>query len=167
MRNYVFTNTGSTTNLQALQSRIQIFGIARTVSGILAIMFLLLTIFLFWKLGIGQAILERTGIAKKKSISQKQQLNAMSHRLTKSNAEKLAEQEFTGQLTGDTKKEKKARKTSEMRNRPQPTEQNDDGAGTTVLSQNETPGSQFAGKFVVTMNQLIIHTDEMIQEVNE
>lgn len=167
MGNYVLTSTGSTTDLQALQSRIQIFGIVRAVSGILAILFLMLTIFLFWKLGIGQAILERTGIAKKKSISQKQQLNAMSHRLTKSNAEKLAEQEFTGQLTGDTKKGKRARKTAEMRSRPQSTGQNGDGEGTTVLSQGEDSDSQFAGKFVVTVNQLIIHTDEMIQEVNE
>lgn len=167
MNNYVFTNTGGAANLQALQSRIRIFGIARTASGILAILFLLLTIFLFWKLGIGQAILERTGIAKKKSISQKQRLNAMSQRFTKSSAEKLAEQEFTGQLTGDPRKEKKTRKTMDTKNQKEPAIPPTEESATSVLSQQGNAGPQAGGKFVLTVNQIIIHTDEMIQEVNQ
>ena len=91
-----------------LEQKLEIIQIARVACGTLAIVFLLLTIFLFWKFGIVRALLERTGLAKKKAITDQKELNASTGRLKKSNAERIAAQEFTGQLTGERKRRGKS-----------------------------------------------------------
>lgn len=91
-----------------LEQKLEIIQIARVACGTLAIVFLLLTLFLFWKFGIVRALLERTGLAKKKAITSQKEINAKSGRLKKTNAERIAEQEFTGALSGERKRRGKS-----------------------------------------------------------
>ena len=64
-----------------IEQKMELFRILRLVSGILAIIFILLTIFLIWRFKIWQIFLERSGIARKKSISQMHQVNAATGRI--------------------------------------------------------------------------------------
>lgn len=169
-----------------LETKLELFGSLTLICGILAIFFLLLSVLLFWKLGVKQAFLERTGIAKKKSITQMQELNALSGRMTKSSAAKVAEQEFTGGLTGDRKKSR-GKKTGDIRGlQRQPAVENQ-APGTSVLSPEmdetsvlsgqltmspewnsgqstaQTTSQNVAGgRFDIILNQQFIHTNEYI-----
>jgi hypothetical protein len=158
------------TDIQALQEQIELLQTLRIGSGVLAILFLLLCVLIFWKFKIWRIILSRTGISRKKSISQMQELNAATGRLTQNSGAKIAAQEFTGQLPMDKKKERKARKTSDIQIKTEPiTEETPASASpayppeaeTTVLSQE----ASFGGRFVITVNQVIVHTNEMIPGV--
>lgn len=142
-----------------VEQKLELFGYLHRISGALAIVFLVLTIILFWKLGIWQILLERTGIARKKSISQMQQVNAKSSRLTRSSGAQIAAQEFTSQLTEDRKKERKNKRTGEMKNGEKTR-----GSERPARPESKVP-PEYAGRFVLTVNQQIIHTDEQIGEV--
>ena len=94
-----------------IEQKMELFRILRLVSGILAIIFILLTIFLIWRFKIWQIFLERSGIARKKSISQMHQVNAATGRMIRSSSERVAAQEFTDHLSGDLKKERRSKRT--------------------------------------------------------
>ena len=90
-----------------IETKLQVFHVLQMVCGVLAVALLILTVFIFIKMGIWQAILERSGVAKRKSTLQLQEINALTGRLHKSSAARVAEQEFTGQFTSDKKKKAK------------------------------------------------------------
>lgn len=158
------------------EQRMQLFNILHLVCGVLAIAFLILTVFLFIKFGIWNAILARTGIAKKRSINEMQELNALSGRLVKNSAAKVAEQEFTGALTDDRKKARKNKRTAEIAAAAAATAAVPE-EGTSVLQQ-ETDGTSVLREqapsvspapavpgFLIIQDEQYIHTDERISEV--
>lgn len=147
---YMVLTATSNSSINQLDALLTFYGIAGKVCAILTIAFLALTVFLFLRFNIAQAILERTGMAKKKSISAMQEQNAMTGRLTKSSGAKIAEQEF--QITDDRKKAKRAKRTGDMK-----------ASGTSArLTGSGDISSKYGKKFVLTVNQQIVHTDEVI-----
>lgn len=166
MNIYVLAGAVSSSDLQQINNQLKIFSIAQKVSIVLAVIFFLLTALIFWRMRIWELVLQRTGLAKKKSISQLQELNALSGRLTQNSGAQIAAQEFTGQLTGEKKKSGKTghfgqgkQSASPAPSAPRSQPAQPEVQETSVLSQS---APQYQGTFRVTDRQVVIHTDETI-----
>ena len=183
MRLWILTDTVTSIQLNELTMQIRVFQVARLACGILALVFLALTILIFWRWKIWDAILEETGISKRKSISEMRAINAETGRLIKSSGAKIAEQEFTGETIKEKRRNRRNKRSAELKGAAQAATDMDtvdattalqtepeDGGGTSVLEEpaKVVSASQngFREKFVITKDVRIVHTKEQIGGVS-
>ena len=173
-------------SLDQLQFRIQLFNYLRIACGVLAIILLALTIFLFVRLDILQEFLRQTGISRRKEISKMREQSASGAKARgkrKESSSKAAAREFTGEMTEppanisstlqvpqnfpaapDTVLLMQEDNTFETSLLEQPTEV----YATTILKQpgNTTPAYN-GFRFIMVEDIQVIHTDEEIPWITD